>query len=66
MIDIEAAREAIKALTEESFVVRERGYGAEERERYHARHWQALLHAVGLHEEFCSQCGQWHEEHHDC
>lgn len=59
--NLEAARNAVKALVEESFIAGEWKFGEAERDLYHARHWQALLNAVCLTDIFCSACGQWHD-----
>lgn len=64
----EKAREAAKVLIEENFHATEAGFGPEERDHYHARHWQDLLEALGITEVFCGLCGTWYARgaQHDC
>ncbi len=60
MEGLDRARDAIKGLMKESFVVSTYGYGEQDRDAYHAHYWNRLKEAVGLTEDFCVVCGQWY------
>lgn len=60
MADLDRARDAVKGLMKEPFVVSTYGYGEQDRDAYHAHYWNKLKEAVGLTEDFCAVCGQWY------
>lgn len=58
--NIDQARDAVKGLMAEQFVVATYGYEEQDQEAYHAHYWNRLKEAVGLTENFCADCGQWY------
>jgi hypothetical protein len=60
MQGLDQARDAVKGLMKEPFVVATYEYGEQDREAYHEHYWQRLKEAVGLTEQFCAVCGQWY------
>lgn len=60
MACLDHARDAVRGLIEEPFVVSKYGYEERDRDAYHAHYWDKLTKAVGLTENFCAVCGQWY------
>lgn len=59
MEDLDQARDAVKGLVKEPFVVATYEYGEQDREAYHAHYWNRLKEALGIDEQFCALCGRW-------
>ncbi len=58
--NLDQARDAVQNLIEEPFVVATHGYKEQDQNAYHEHYWTKLTEALGITEQFCSECGQWY------